>query len=122
MILDKWINTPSPGSEQMVYWGSPAADQHGGRNYAGIRSPVIDALAASVADAGDRAQLLDRVHALDRALTWGYYAIPLYYLGVDDVAYWRPLCHPATIPSWGMVLEAWYADPAGCGERSATIR
>jgi microcin C transport system substrate-binding protein len=87
----------------------------GSRNYPGIKSPAVDRLAASIAEAQDRTQLLDRVHALDRVLAWGYYVIPLYYLGVDHVAYWRPISHPRSIPSWGLVFEAWYMKPEGRG-------
>jgi microcin C transport system substrate-binding protein len=98
-------------TEPLIYWGSKGADAKGSRNYPGIRSPAVDALANSISDAKDRQQLLDRVHALDRVMAWGYYVIPLYYLGVDHVAYWRPICHPATVPSWGLVFETWYEDP-----------
>ncbi len=111
MILDQWDETPSPVTEPLIYWGSKGADAKGSRNYPGIRSPAVDALANSISDAKDRQQLLDRVHALDRVMAWGYYVIPLYYLGVDHVAYWRPICHPATVPSWGLVFETWYEDP-----------
>ena len=115
MILDQWIQTPSPVSEPLIYWGSKQADIRGSRNYAGIKSAAVDRLAESIAEATDRTELLDRTHALDRVMTWGYYTIPLYYLGVDHVAYWRPICHPRTIPSWGLVFEAWYMKPEGCG-------
>jgi microcin C transport system substrate-binding protein len=114
MILDKWEQTPSPVTEPLIYWGGKGATAAGSRNYPGINAPAVDALAAAVADARDRQQLLDSLRALDRALDWGYYTIPLYYLGVHHVAYWRPICHPMTIPSWGLVFETWYADPDGC--------
>jgi microcin C transport system substrate-binding protein len=114
MILDNWIQTPSPVSEPQIYWSSREADAKGSRNYPGIKSPAVDALTAAVIDAKDRAELLDRLHALDRVMTWNYYSIPLYYMGVDHVAYWRPLCHPEAVPSWGLVFEDWYAKPDGC--------
>ena len=47
-------------------------------------------------------------------MTWGYYTIPLYYLGVDHVAYRRPLCRPKAIPTWGLVFETWYVKADGC--------
>jgi microcin C transport system substrate-binding protein len=114
MILDQWAQTPSPVTEPQIYWSSREADAKGSRNYAGIKSAAVDALTSAISDAKDRTQLLDRVHALDRVMTWGYYTVPLYYLGVDHVAYWRPLCHPASIPSWGLVFETWYVKADGC--------
>jgi len=114
MILDQWIQTPSPVTEPQIYWSSRGADAKGSRNYAGIRSPAVDGLTAAIADARDRQQLLDRSRALDRVMTWSYYVIPLYYLGVDHVAYWRPLCHPQAVPSWGLVFETWYVKADGC--------
>jgi microcin C transport system substrate-binding protein len=115
MILDLWDQTPSPVTEPLIYWGGKGADAKGSRNYAGIRSPAVDALANAISDAKDRAELLDRIHALDRVMTWNYYTIPLYYLGVDHVAWWRPICHPKTVPSWGLVFESWYVKAEGCG-------
>lgn len=114
MIFDWWEQTPSPVTEPMIYWDSKGAEAKGSRNYPGIRSAAVDALTAAIADANDRQQLIDRARALDRVLTWGYYAVPLYYLGVDHVAYWRPICRPQAVPSWGVVFEAWYSDPKSC--------
>ena len=48
MTLNRWTSTLSPGNEQIYYWGSEAADWQGSRNYAGIRSPAVDALAESL--------------------------------------------------------------------------
>ncbi|UEM03895.1 extracellular solute-binding protein [Skermanella rosea] len=108
MTLNRWTSTLSPGNEQLYYWGSDAADQEGSRNYAGIRSPAIDALARGLGMARDRADLVARVRALDRALTWGHYAVPLYHLPDDRVAYWSRLRRPAVTPVYGMVIDAWW--------------
>ncbi|HAU28758.1 MAG TPA: ABC transporter substrate-binding protein [Rhodospirillaceae bacterium] len=112
MTLGKWISTLSPGAEQLLYWGSAAADTKGSKNWAGIRNPAIDALAASIPQAMDRETLVARAHALDRALTWGYYSIPLYYLGADRVARWSYVRHPENMPLYGMVIESWWTDGA----------
>jgi microcin C transport system substrate-binding protein len=108
MTLNRWTSTLSPGNEQTYYWGSEAADWQGSRNYAGIRSPAVDALAGSLAAAVDRDDLVTRVRALDRALTWGFYAIPLYHLTADHVAYWSRLKRPAVTPVYGMVIDTWW--------------
>ena len=108
MTLNRWTSTLSPGNEQIYYWGSEAADWQGSRNYAGIRSPAVDALADSLAAAVDRDDLVTRARALDRALTWGHYVIPLYHLTADHVAYWSRLKRPAVTPVYGMVIDAWW--------------
>ena len=106
----KWTNSLSPGNEQVYFWGSAAANQPGSRNYPGIADPVVDALAAAIPSAKTREDLVTHVHALDRVLMAGHYVIPLYYLGVDDYAFWTAhLHHPTTMPLYGAVLESWSA-------------
>ena len=108
MIINQWINTLSPGNEQITYWGSKAADLQGSRNYAGVKSAVVDALASSIAGAETRAQLVDRARALDRVLLWGHYAVPLYHLPQDRIAAWAYIRRPEVTPVYGAVLEAWW--------------
>jgi microcin C transport system substrate-binding protein len=105
----KWINSLSPGNEQANFWSSAAADQPGSRNYPGIKSPVVDALAEAIPAAATREDLVAAVHALDRVLMAGHYTVPLYYAGADRVAYWTPhLRHTDTVPLYGTVLEGWW--------------
>ncbi|MDR3518694.1 MAG: extracellular solute-binding protein [Azospirillaceae bacterium] len=110
MIVHRWASTLSPGNEQMYYWGSAAADAPGSRNYAGVRSPAIDALAQALAQATTRQDLVTRTRALDRALLWGWYAIPLYYQPDDHLASWTGLHHPATTPLYGALLDDWWRE------------
>jgi microcin C transport system substrate-binding protein len=109
MVGFRWINSLSPGNEQVNYWGSAAAQTHGSRNYAGIANPAIDALADSIARATDRQDLVARARALDRAIMYGYYMIPLFYMGEDLVAYAAYIHRPSVTPIYGMVLESWWA-------------
>ncbi len=111
MVLHYWQNTLSPGSEQVSYWTCASRDQPSRWNYAGICSPAIDTLAEGIARSKTREELEAKVHALDRALTWGWYMIPLYYSGVDDVAYRRFLAHPAQNPIYGFTFETWWVRP-----------
>jgi len=104
----KWINSLSPGNEQSFYWGSAAADQQGSRNYAGVKDPVVDALAAAIPEARTRDDLVAMTHALDRVLMAGRYMVPFYYLGADDVASWSHLHHPNVMPPYGTVVESWW--------------
>jgi len=109
VTANRWISTLSPGNEQSAFWGAAGASQPGSRNYAGIKDPVIDALASTVPVAPTREDLVATVHALDRVLMAGHYTIPLYYSGADQIAYWTEhLRHPDTVPLYGTVVESWW--------------
>jgi microcin C transport system substrate-binding protein len=108
MVLHRWISTLSPGAEQLLYWSSAAAETNGSRNYAGIRSAAVDAVAGAIAAAEDRAGLVAAARALDRLLCWGFYTIPLFYSGRDLLAYRGALKRPSQIPIYGNVIESWW--------------
>jgi microcin C transport system substrate-binding protein len=108
MTLYHWQNTLSPGTEQVLYWSCEAAKQPARFNYSGICNPAIDHLAQSIANAKDYAELVAMTRALDRALTWGYYAIPLFYSGKDNVALRNNISHPPHPPIYGIVTETWW--------------
>jgi microcin C transport system substrate-binding protein len=111
MVSFKWLNSLSPGNEQLNYWGSAAAGTKGSRNYAGVSNPAIDALASGIAAAQSREALVARAHALDRALMWGHYFVPLFYSGKDRVAYDASLQRPDVTPAYGVILESWWRKP-----------
>ncbi|MEJ0063245.1 MAG: extracellular solute-binding protein [Alphaproteobacteria bacterium] len=111
MALVRWVNSLSPGNEQAFFWGSAAAAQPGSRNYAGIASPAIDRLITAITGADSRAGLVTAVHALDRILQWGYYAVPLYYRPADYLGIKIGLMRPAVTPLTGYVLESWWRAP-----------
>jgi microcin C transport system substrate-binding protein len=100
----------SPGNEQREFFGSVAADQPGSQNFIGIKSPVIDALIEQVIQAPTRADLVTRVHALDRVLQYGYYLIPQYHLGAYWVAYWNKFQHPQVAPKYAFGIDTWWVD------------
>lgn len=108
MTLYYWLSTLSPGTEQVLYWSCESAKTPARFNYAGVCDPEIDRLATQIAQSKDRAELVKTVQTLDKKLLEGSYMIPLYYSGVDDVAYWAPLKHPATTPLYGIVQETWW--------------
>lgn len=110
MTVNFWTSTLSPGNEQTFYWGSKAAGEPGTRNYAGVKNPAIDSLANGIAKAPTREELVARVRALDRALLWGYYVIPLGYLGRDLIAYWNDFGMPSALPVFGAMPEqTWWS-------------
>ncbi len=108
MVSFKWINTLSPGNEQVNYWGSAAADTRGSRNYAGIKSPDIDRLASAIGQSQTRHDLVAAAQSLDKALMEGSYVVPLFYLGQDMVAYTQDIKRPAQVPLYGIVIESFW--------------
>lgn len=113
MTLRWWVSSLSPGNEQLYYYGSEAADQPGSRNYPGIRDPVVDAIATSIAEARTRADLVARVRALDRVLLWGHYMVPLFHSPADLMARWSRLKHPEATPLYGPLVESWWIEEGG---------
>lgn len=111
VVLHKWVNSLSPGNEQTQYWGSAAADIKGSRNYAGIKSPVVDALTNKITGAQTRDDLRAALRALDRVLLSGYYVVPLFYRGTDWFAIWPNVMTPQQTPLYGPVIESWWAAP-----------
>jgi len=116
MILTRMPQSASPGNEQRSFWGALAADTPGSRNYAGVRSPAVDALVDAIIAAPDRTRLTDACRALDRVLLWGAYVIPGWYSATTRVAYWNRFARAATAPASGIDLHSWWVDPALDGQ------
>lgn len=111
MIQNRWDQSLSPGNEQSFYWSTAAADQHGSRNYMGIRNPAVDAMIAKLVAAEERADVVAAVRALDRALISGFYTIPLFHLPDQWIARWTRVQRPAATSLMGYLPEAWWRDP-----------
>jgi len=112
MIVAGFPESDSPGNEQREYWGSEAAKREGSRNVIGIADPAIDSLVDALIASPDRATLVARTRALDRALLWGYYVVPNWYIGSDRIAYWNKFGKPAVVPKDGVQIDAWWIDSA----------
>lgn len=111
MIVSTASQSLSPGNEQTNYWGSLAADLKGSSNFAGVRSPAVDALIAKIVQAPDRQSLLTAVHALDRVLLNGYYVIPQWHMAAHRVAYWNRFSHPEVLQKYGFGFpDVWWVD------------
>ncbi|HAR13955.1 MAG TPA: ABC transporter substrate-binding protein, partial [Bradyrhizobium sp.] len=111
MVPVRWDQSLSPGNEQWFYWGSQAADVPGTRNYMGARDPAIDATIAALLAARERPAFVSAVRALDRALTSGFYAIPLFNLGEQWIARWNRIERPSTTALTGYLPETWWEKP-----------
>lgn len=112
MAVVVWGQSLSPGNEQRNYWGSAAAGQDGSENYTGIRSEALDTLIDEVITAGDRADLIASVKAMDRVLLWNHLVIPHWHIPYSRVAFWDKFGMPDTIPMQGVQLMAWWYDAA----------
>ncbi len=105
----------SPGNEQLLYWGSAAADQPGSRNWMGMKSPAAEAVIAEMVNSESEADFTSSVRALDRILTAGRYVIPVGYSPVSRLAHAADLRYPAqTTPLYGdwpgFMHELWWQE------------
>ncbi len=91
----------SPGNEQMLYWGSEAADTEGSRNWMGVKSPAIEAMVTAMLNADDQESFVAATRALDRILTSGRYVIPVWHNPISWIAHAKELRYPETIPVYG---------------------
>jgi peptide/nickel transport system substrate-binding protein len=118
MIQFDWPVSLSPGNEQSFRFGSEAAAVEGTFNYAGVKSPAVDAMIAAMLAAKDREAFVAAVRALDRVLLSGDYVIPLFHLPRQWLAYWQSVQRPAETPLYGYQLDAWWsAEPQAGGAR-----
>lgn len=99
----------SPGNEQRDYWLSSKADIPGGRNYMGIKDPVVDALVERIINAKDREELVATTRALDRVLWSHNLVVPHWYVGVWRMAWWQKLQKPDRLSgSTPAILDTWW--------------
>lgn len=112
IINTSWGATLSPGREQEFYFSSQKVDEPGGRNYPGIKDPVVDKLCDMVATAKDRETLVESVHALDRVLLWGHYVIPLYHMQSGYLAHWDKFGHPEFRSDVVTLVNTWWSKDA----------
>jgi len=113
MVIDLWGQSISPGNEQREFWGSNAADKHGGRNSMGLRDPAVDQLIELVIAAPDRDNLVIRTRCLDRVLQWHQFVIPQFRSGKELVAYWNRYSRPERTAKYSPVaFDTWWFDEA----------
>ncbi len=116
-----WPSSLSPGNEQRFRWSSAAAEQPGSYNFPGVRSKAADMLIDALVAARSRQELVNAARALDRVLLSGFYVVPLYYLPVDRIAWWKHVTGPEEhgklrVPIRGFGregMDSWWAVPNG---------
>jgi len=111
MVFGFWGVSLSPGNEQQNYWGAQTANLPGGRNWAGVADPAIDAMIDALGAAKTREALVAAARALDRILMSSHYVLPLYHDPGQRIAHWRHIARPTVIPVYGLQIETlWDAD------------
>ncbi|MGL4634664.1 MAG: extracellular solute-binding protein [Beijerinckiaceae bacterium] len=102
--------TASPGTEQPNRFSSASADREASLNYAGVKSPAVDAMLEALRSAVDREQYVAAVRALDRTLLAGFYVLPLYYAPERWLARQSSLKRPAQLSRYDMNFETWWRE------------
>lgn len=115
MIQNFWYASLSPGNEQIYRWGSQSAEAPGTFNYAGVKSPAVDAMINALLAAKNRQTFVSSVRALDRVLLSGYYVVPLFHLPRQWVARRARLRHPEETPLYGYQADTWWIETSGDG-------
>ncbi|MEO8859682.1 MAG: ABC transporter substrate-binding protein, partial [Burkholderiaceae bacterium] len=90
------------------------ADIEGSGNFAGVRSPAVDALIVKMTAAKTKAELLPACHALERVIASSYYLIPQWTSTTIRMAYnAKRLARPEAVPPYAQAetwaMEIWWA-------------
>lgn len=110
MVLMTLNQTLSPGLEQSQYFHSSQLNVKGGKNYAGIHDPIVDALIDRLLSAHSRDEQVAAARALDRVMLWQHYMIPNWYIDYHRVAYRNRFAF-VTTPPYTLALNSWWLKP-----------
>ena len=108
MIQNTWNSSLSPGNEQLFRWSAATRDSKGSYNFAGVANPAADAMIQAMLRAKTKEDFISAVHALDRVLLSGNYAIPMFHVPRQWVAHWARIMHPGKTPVFGYALDTWW--------------
>lgn len=108
VTIAAWPVSPSPGNEQFFRFGAASAGREGSFNFAGVRSPAVDAMINAMLAARTRPEFVAATRALDRTLLSGFYVVPLFHLPETWIARDAQLRKPAQAPLLGTSIELWW--------------
>ncbi len=121
IVVGNWPQSLSPGNEQRDFWGSEAAKRDGSRNLVGIQNPAIDKLIDAVIFAPDRPALIIACKALDRALIWNHYVVPMWYIDYERTVRWDRFGRPEKLPAFSTGFPTiWWWDAEKAKKVSST--
>lgn len=98
----------SPGTEQPNRFSSAAAGREASLNYAGVRSPAVDAMLDALRRAKTREDFVAAIRALDRVLLSGHYVLPLYFAPERWLARQASVRRPDRTPRFDVNFETWW--------------
>ena len=111
MTVGSMGQSSSPGNEQRDYWSSTKADFSGGRNYIGVKDPVIDEIIEKIITAPSREELVALTQALDYILLSGHYLIPQWHIDHWRIATWKKLARPENLsPLTPAISDTWWVE------------
>jgi microcin C transport system substrate-binding protein len=111
MAVIEYGRSALPGQELRDYFESASADTPGSGNIMGIHSLAIDTLIERLLMARSMPELVAASRALDRALLWGHYLIPLWYSPSFQVVHKNSFGHPTVKTLYNFNLGTWWAEP-----------
>ncbi|WP_238987492.1 extracellular solute-binding protein [Roseovarius dicentrarchi] len=110
LVFDNYSSFLQPGTGLMQRFGSQEA-AFSLFNPAGLASPMVDAIINAALETDDQQMQDAALTALDRALRYELFMIPVWYNDAHWVAYWDMYAHPETMPPYALgVLDFWWAD------------
>ncbi len=118
LVFDNYSSFLQPGTGLMQRFGSQEA-AFSLFNPAGLASPMVDAIINAALETDDQQTQDAALTALDRALRYELFMIPVWYNDAHWVAYWDMYAHPETMPPYALgVLDFWWAD----AEKAAALK
>ncbi|WP_101067590.1 extracellular solute-binding protein [Roseovarius salinarum] len=110
MVFDSYAAFLEAGTGLMQRYGSEEAE-FSLFNPAGLASPMVDAIIEAALNTKTREAQNVALTALDRALRYERFMIPVWYNDSNWVAYWDMYEHPESLPPYALgVLDFWWYD------------
>lgn len=110
VIVNWFLQSATPGNEQINYWHSSRADVAGSKNYIGIKNEAVDFMVDKITSANSKQELITAGKALDRILQWNYYVIPQWYSTTHRLIYWNKVERPEQTPPYSHGFpEIWWS-------------
>jgi microcin C transport system substrate-binding protein len=109
MIFSSFSANAYPSTSLEIVWNSNYIDSS--YNKSGVQDKAVDYLTEQITQNQQQPEALKALGpALDRVLTWNFYAIPAWHLGAFRVATWDKFSRPAVRPKYDLGIDTWWVD------------